>query len=74
MAGIHGNESVGCYSIALSGGYEDDLDYGESFTFTGSGMVLTMLNNSLLNLNIVKLKFANSLILRNFSTVAITYQ
>lgn len=37
VAGIHGNESIGCYSIALSGGYEDDLDYGESFTFTGSG-------------------------------------
>lgn len=37
IAGIHGNEAIGCYSIALSGGYEDDLDYGESFTFTGSG-------------------------------------
>ena len=37
VAGIHGNEAIGCYSIALSGGYEDDLDYGESFTFTGSG-------------------------------------
>lgn len=37
VAGIHGNEDVGCFSIAMSGGYEDDLDYGESFTFTGSG-------------------------------------
>jgi len=37
VAGIQGNESIGCFSIALSGGYEDDLDYGESFTFTGSG-------------------------------------
>lgn len=37
VAGIHGNESVGCYSIALSGGYEDDIDLGESFTYTGSG-------------------------------------
>jgi len=37
VAGIHGNESVGCFSIALSGGYEDDIDLGESFTYTGSG-------------------------------------
>ncbi|KAH9944404.1 uncharacterized protein BXZ73DRAFT_40022 [Epithele typhae] len=27
----------GAYSIALSGGYEDDVDFGEGFTFTGSG-------------------------------------
>ena len=37
VAGIHGGED-GCYSIALSGGYEDDLDYGECFTYTGEGM------------------------------------
>ena len=37
VAGIHGNVDKGCYSIALSGGYEDDLDLGESFTYTGSG-------------------------------------
>ena len=36
VAGIHGGED-GCYSIALSGGYEDDLDYGECLTFTGEG-------------------------------------
>ncbi|CAM1306350.1 Uncharacterised protein at_DN0688, partial [Pycnogonum litorale] len=36
VAGIHGDQD-GCYSIALSGGYEDDLDYGECFTYTGSG-------------------------------------
>ncbi|TBU48361.1 hypothetical protein BD309DRAFT_987411 [Dichomitus squalens] len=27
----------GAYSIALSGGYEDDQDYGDGFTYTGSG-------------------------------------
>ncbi|KAJ3475177.1 hypothetical protein NLI96_g12010 [Meripilus lineatus] len=27
----------GAYSVALSGGYEDDVDLGEGFTFTGSG-------------------------------------
>ncbi|KAJ3548403.1 hypothetical protein NM688_g5305 [Phlebia brevispora] len=27
----------GCYSVALSGGYEDDVDAGEAFTYTGSG-------------------------------------
>ena len=37
VAGIHGNEDEGCYSLALSGGYEDDLDLGESFTYTGEG-------------------------------------
>ncbi|XP_006817239.2 uncharacterized protein LOC102805613, partial [Saccoglossus kowalevskii] len=34
VAGIHGGED-GCYSIALSGGYEDDIDLGDSFTYTG---------------------------------------
>lgn len=36
VAGIHGCEE-GCYSLALSGGYEDDLDLGECFTYTGEG-------------------------------------
>ena len=34
MAGIHGRESEGSYSIVLSGGYEDD---GDEFTYSGSG-------------------------------------
>ncbi|XP_065175225.1 uncharacterized protein LOC135805153 [Sycon ciliatum] len=37
VAGIHGNEKDGCYSLALSGGYEDDIDMGDCFTYTGSG-------------------------------------
>ncbi|XP_027232430.2 E3 ubiquitin-protein ligase UHRF1-like [Penaeus vannamei] len=37
VAGIHGRENEGAYSIVLSGGYEDDEDNGESFTYTGSG-------------------------------------
>ena len=36
VAGIHGGEG-GCYSIALSGGYDDDIDIGECFTYTGEG-------------------------------------
>ncbi|KAK0049317.1 E3 ubiquitin-protein ligase UHRF1 [Biomphalaria pfeifferi] len=36
VAGIHGGE-LGAYSIALSGGYEDDVDLGECFTYTGEG-------------------------------------
>jgi len=36
VAGIHGSEN-GAYSIALSGGYEDDVDLGECFTYTGEG-------------------------------------
>ncbi|GIY43285.1 e3 ubiquitin-protein ligase UHRF1, partial [Caerostris darwini] len=37
VAGIHGRENDGAYSIVLSGGYEDDLDEGEEFKYTGSG-------------------------------------
>ncbi|XP_077991387.1 uncharacterized protein LOC144445636 [Glandiceps talaboti] len=36
VAGIHGGED-GAYSIALSGGYEDNIDLGCSFTYTGEG-------------------------------------
>lgn len=39
MAGIHGSEQEGCYSLALSGGYEDDIDLGDSFTYTGEGRI-----------------------------------
>ncbi|EIW69937.1 hypothetical protein TREMEDRAFT_30208 [Tremella mesenterica DSM 1558] len=37
VAGISGNATVGAYSVALSGGYPDDVDLGEAFTYTGSG-------------------------------------
>lgn len=37
VAGIHGGED-GAYSIALSGGYEDDVDLGDCFTYTGEGL------------------------------------
>ncbi|KAK4320574.1 hypothetical protein Pmani_008578 [Petrolisthes manimaculis] len=37
VAGIHGRENEGAYSIVLSGGYEDDEDNGDSFSYTGSG-------------------------------------
>ncbi|XP_064626452.1 E3 ubiquitin-protein ligase UHRF1-like [Lineus longissimus] len=37
VAGIHGREEEGAYSIVLSGGYEDDHDNGDNFTYTGSG-------------------------------------
>lgn len=40
VAGIHGNEREGAFSVALSGGYEDDVDYGEYFTYTGEGIYL----------------------------------
>ncbi|KAL4233574.1 hypothetical protein ACF0H5_008255 [Mactra antiquata] len=36
VAGIHGGQD-GAYSIALSGGYDDNVDYGECFTYTGEG-------------------------------------
>lgn len=37
VAGISGNSVDGCYSLCLSGGYEDDVDLGEGLTYTGSG-------------------------------------
>lgn len=37
VAGIHGRESEGAYSIVLSGGYVDDVDDGNEFTYSGSG-------------------------------------
>ncbi|KAK3927690.1 E3 ubiquitin-protein ligase UHRF1 [Frankliniella fusca] len=36
VAGIHQGPN-GAYSVALSGGYEDDVDLGDSFTYTGEG-------------------------------------
>ncbi|XP_070787994.1 E3 ubiquitin-protein ligase UHRF1 [Pituophis catenifer annectens] len=37
VAGIHGRSTDGAYSLVLAGGYEDDVDHGNSFTYTGSG-------------------------------------
>ena len=36
VAGIHGGPD-GAYSIALSGGYDDNVDLGDGFTYTGEG-------------------------------------
>jgi len=37
VGGIAGTAKEGCQSIVLAGGYEDDEDNGDSFTYTGSG-------------------------------------
>jgi len=37
QAGISGSESEGADSIVLSGGYEDDRDYGDEIVYTGHG-------------------------------------
>ena len=37
QAGISGSESEGADSIVLSGGYEDDRDYGDVIIYTGHG-------------------------------------
>jgi len=37
VAGIAGQPTIGCQSIVLAGGYEDDVDNGEEFYYTGSG-------------------------------------
>ncbi|KAF8324279.1 PUA-like domain-containing protein [Cantharellus anzutake] len=36
VAGISAGKD-GAYSVALSGGYDDDVDMGDGFTFTGAG-------------------------------------
>ena len=37
VAGIAGTEEKGSPSLVISGGYEDDVDDGEEFTYTASG-------------------------------------
>lgn len=37
VAGIHGRENEGAYSIVLSGVYADDQDNGEEFYYSGCG-------------------------------------
>ncbi|KAK9880899.1 hypothetical protein WA026_013230 [Henosepilachna vigintioctopunctata] len=37
VAGIHGRSDEGAYSIVVSGGYEDDVDNGDEFEYTGAG-------------------------------------
>eukprot|EP00727_Mastigamoeba_balamuthi_P001629 m51a1_g11463 putative e3 ubiquitin-protein ligase uhrf1 (337) ;mRNA; r:12483-14621 len=37
VSGIHGSSTKGCFSICLSGGYEDDVDDGDEVLYTGSG-------------------------------------
>lgn len=36
VAGIAGKPTEGCYSIVLAGGYEDDVDDGDEFKYTGN--------------------------------------
>ena len=47
VAGIHAGPK-GAYSIALSGGYEDDIDMGDCFTYTGEGMFLAYILHCIL--------------------------
>jgi len=37
VGGIAGSAKTGCHSLVLAGGYEDDVDDGDEFTYTGSG-------------------------------------
>jgi len=37
VPGISGSSIEGACSVVLSGGYEDDIDEGETFTYTGAG-------------------------------------
>lgn len=47
MGGISGTAEAGADSIVLSGGYEDDVDYGDEIVYTGHGDVTpTMVSRS----------------------------
>ncbi|KAF3422991.1 hypothetical protein E2986_05770 [Frieseomelitta varia] len=37
IAGIHGKSTQCAFSIVLAGGYEDDIDNGDEFIYSGSG-------------------------------------
>jgi len=37
VAGISGSQTEGADSIVLSGGYEDDEDFGDEIIYTGAG-------------------------------------
>jgi len=37
LAGVHGHKDKGCFSVVMSGAYEDDEDNGDWFTYTGTG-------------------------------------
>lgn len=48
VAGIAGNVKMGkVVSIVVAGGYEDDDDRGDEFTYTGSGGSVFMLSLAL---------------------------
>ena len=49
VAGISGTKEKGCNSLVLAGGYEDDIDYGDEFSYTGK--FLTASPNFLNNIN-----------------------
>jgi E3 ubiquitin-protein ligase UHRF1 len=62
VAGISGTVEDGCYSLALSGGYADDIDLGDRFTYTGSGgrKLQGMVNGKRLNLRTAPQTFDQS--------------
>ncbi|XP_032162458.1 E3 ubiquitin-protein ligase UHRF2 isoform X4 [Mustela lutreola] len=37
VGGIHGRSNDGAYSLVLAGGFADEVDRGDEFTYTGSG-------------------------------------
>lgn len=43
VAGIHAGQD-GSFSIALSGGYEDNIDLGDCFTYTGEGNYISVIS------------------------------
>uniref|UniRef100_A0A8C2WM10 E3 ubiquitin-protein ligase UHRF n=1 Tax=Cyclopterus lumpus TaxID=8103 RepID=A0A8C2WM10_CYCLU len=66
VGGIHGRSNDGSYSLVLAGGFEDEVDRGDEFTYTGSGgrdlsgnkrigetiqVLITSINNVLVRLN-----------------------
>ena len=42
VAGISGTKEKGCNSLVLAGGYEDDIDYGDEFSYTGKFLTASL--------------------------------
>ena len=40
VAGIAAQANIGCQSLVLAGGYEDDEDFGNAFTYTGETLLI----------------------------------
>ena len=53
VAGISGTKANGCNSLVLAGGYEDDIDYGDEFSYTGKFLTASLIFLNNINFNLI---------------------